>query len=97
MGSALSSQSKLAVGKEQKVMHVVELLGRAHGGRWVVKVEIDDEIVARLEALGMSVEELVREYLVGLADSDEFERLSKMADGDSRGWKFNREEIHERR
>ena len=48
------------------------------------------------EALGTSVEELVREYLAGLADADEFERLSDLAHGDSRGWKFNREELHER-
>jgi hypothetical protein len=29
-------------------------------------------------------------------DALEFERLSNIAHGDSRGWKFNREEIHER-
>jgi ethanolamine ammonia-lyase small subunit len=28
---------------------------------------------------------------------DEFERLSRESKGDSRGWKFNREEIHERK
>ena len=68
-------------------------------------VEVDDEVYTRVrrraEALGMSVEELVREYVVRLADADsnaeEFERLSKLANGDSRGWKFNREELHERR
>ena len=68
-------------------------------------VEVDDEVCTRVrrraEALGMSVEELVREYVVRLADADsnaeEFERLSKLANGDSRGWKFNREELHERR
>jgi Arc/MetJ family transcription regulator len=67
-------------------------------------IEIDDEVVARArrwaEGLGTSVEELVGEYLVRLADAnadaDEFERLSGLAQGDSRGWKFNREEIHER-
>ena len=67
-------------------------------------VEVDDEVYTRVrrraEALGMSVEELVREYVVRLADADsnaeEFERLSKLANGDSRGWKFNREELHER-
>ena len=26
----------------------------------------------------------------------EFERLSRLAHGDSKGWKFNREEIHDR-
>jgi len=29
-------------------------------------------------------------------DASEFERLSLRAEGDSRGWKFNREELHER-
>jgi hypothetical protein len=68
-------------------------------------VEVDDEVVARArrtaEALGTTIEDLVREHLVRLGDADsnaeEFERLSKLANGDSRGWKFNREEIHERR
>lgn len=64
------------------------------------RVEIDDEVVARMrrraQALGMSVEQLVQEYIGRLADADELERLSMLADGDSRGWKFNREEIHER-
>ena len=30
------------------------------------------------------------------ADAEEFETLSRQARGDSGGWKFNREEIHER-
>jgi len=68
-------------------------------------VEVDDEVLARArrtaEALGTTIEQLVREHLVRLADADsnaeEFERLSKLSNGDSRGWKFNREEIHERR
>jgi hypothetical protein len=69
---------------------------------------VDDEIILRArrraEALGTSVNQLVREYLEQLAgksdpneDAAEFERLSKLANGDSRGWKFNREELHERR
>jgi antitoxin component of RelBE/YafQ-DinJ toxin-antitoxin module len=68
-------------------------------------VEVDDEVLARArrtaEALGTTIEQLVREHLVRLADADsnaeEFERLSKLSNGDSRGWKFNRDEIHERR
>jgi hypothetical protein len=71
-------------------------------------LSIDDEVVQearrRAEAMGTSVNQLVREYLehlVGKADADgnaaEFERLSRLAQGDSRGWKFNREELHERR
>jgi hypothetical protein len=30
------------------------------------------------------------------ADAAEFERLSRLAQGDSRAWKFDREELHER-
>ncbi len=68
---------------------------------------IDDEVVQearrRAEALGTSVNQLVREYLQQLAgrtdpaaDAAEFARLSNEAKGDSQGWKFNREELHER-
>jgi hypothetical protein len=58
----------------------------------------------RAEALATSVNQLVREYLEQLtgksdpnADAVEFERLSRAAKGNSRGWKFNREELYERR
>jgi antitoxin component of RelBE/YafQ-DinJ toxin-antitoxin module len=72
-----------------------------------VTLSVDDEVVSRArrraEALGTSVNQLVREYLEQLAgktdpnaDADEFERLSKLAQGNSNGWKFNREELHER-
>lgn len=72
-----------------------------------VTPSVDDEVISRArvraEALGTSVNQLVREYLEQLAgkadpneDADEFERLSKLAHGDSRGWRFNREELHER-
>ena len=56
------------------------------------------------EALGTSVNQLVREYLKQFAghtdpgaDAAEFERLSLLAKGSSGGWKCNREELHERR
>ena len=58
----------------------------------------------RAEALGTSVNQMVREYLeqlAGMSDAhkiaDEFVRLSKLSHGHSRGWKFNREEAHERK
>ena len=71
-------------------------------------LSVDDEVVARArrraEAMGTSVNQLVREYLEQIAGKKdpvenalEFERLSRESKGDSRGWKFNREEIHERR
>jgi hypothetical protein len=73
-----------------------------------ITLSIDDEVVQkarrRAEAIGTSVNQLVREYLEQLAgksdpnaDAEEFERLSRASLGDSRGWKFNREELHERK
>ena len=73
-----------------------------------ITLSVEDDIVLRArrqaEVLGTSVNQLVRDYLASLAgasdraaDIDEFARLSREAKGDSRVWKFNREEIHERR
>lgn len=73
-----------------------------------VTLSIDDEVVGRArrkaEAMGTSVNQLVREYLEQLAGNAqgaeiaaEFERLSRESRGHRRGWKFNREELHERR
>ncbi|MEO8660583.1 MAG: DUF6364 family protein [Bryobacteraceae bacterium] len=70
-------------------------------------LSVDDEVVRkarqRAEQLGTSVNQLVREYLEQLGgkpdpirDADEFQRLSQLSQGDSRGWKFNREEAHKR-
>jgi hypothetical protein len=71
-------------------------------------LSVDDEVVEaarqRAKVLGSSVNQLVREYLEQLAgktdpdaDAAEFERLSRLAKGNSRGWKFDRDELHERR
>jgi len=71
-------------------------------------LSIDDEIIRsarrRAEAMGTRVNQLVRDYLEQLAgksdpnaNAAEFEKLSRMAKGNSRGWKFNRQELHERR
>jgi Family of unknown function (DUF6364) len=73
-----------------------------------VTLSVDDEVIQearrRAEALGTSVNQLVCEYLeqfAGKTDPNanavEFERLSRSTQGNSRGWKFNREELHERR
>ena len=70
-----------------------------------VTLSVDARILERArrraDALGKSVNQLVREYLEKLAGDDdteawkrEFRRLS--GSGDSRGWKFNRDELHER-
>jgi hypothetical protein len=71
-------------------------------------LSIDDESVQearrRAEAMGKSVNQLVREYLEQLAGKSdreallaELRELTRNSTGDSRGWKFNREEIHEHR
>jgi hypothetical protein len=73
-----------------------------------ITLSVDEDVVAlarrRAESMGSSVNQLVREYLEQLAgrtdangDAAEFERLSRASRGASRGWKFNREELHERR
>jgi Family of unknown function (DUF6364) len=70
-----------------------------------VTLSIDEQTVARArkkaEALGKSLNQLVRDYLQKLAGGDdpeksieEFKRLS--GQGHSEGWRFNRDEIHER-
>jgi Family of unknown function (DUF6364) len=71
-----------------------------------ITLSVEDEVIRaarrRAEALGSSVNQLVRDYLAQLAagtdasaETAEFERLSRS--GNSRGWKFDREELHERR
>jgi hypothetical protein len=73
-----------------------------------VTLSIDDEVIQqarrRAEAMGTSVNQLIREYLEQLAgkkdpaaDAAEFERLSRTSGGDSQGWKFSRQELRERR
>jgi len=58
-------------------------------------------IAQKAEALGTSLNQMIRDYLQKLAGGDdpeksieEFKRLS--GQGNSRGWKFNRNEIHAR-
>jgi len=71
-----------------------------------VTLSIEEQLVARArkkaEALGKSLNQLIRDYLQTVAGGDdpeasieEFKRLS--GQGNSRGWRFNRDEIHERR
>jgi len=73
-----------------------------------ITLSIDDEVLQRArrraEVLGTSVNQLVREYLEQLAgasdpneDAAEFERLSMLAQGNSHGWKVNREELRQRK
>lgn len=68
-------------------------------------LSVDEQVAARArkkaEALGKSLNQLVREYLQSLAGGndaersiEEFQRLS--GQGHSRGWRFTRDELHER-
>jgi hypothetical protein len=68
-------------------------------------LSVDEKVIvqARMKAnaLGKSLNQLIRDYLQSLAGGDnpersieEFQSLS--GQGHSRGWRFNRDEIHER-
>jgi hypothetical protein len=70
-------------------------------------LSIDERLVKRArkkaEAMGKSLNQLVREYLERLVgsedaerDVEELRRLSAESRGRSRGWRFRREELHER-
>lgn len=69
-----------------------------------VTLSIDDQLVARArkkaQALGKSLNQLIRDHLNAVAGGDpesniaEFNHLS--GTGNSHGWRFNRDEIHER-
>jgi hypothetical protein len=69
-----------------------------------ITLSVDEQVVARArkraQALGKSLNQVIRDYLQTLADDDpersieEFKQLSGR--GNSHGWRFNRDEIHER-
>jgi len=70
-----------------------------------VTLSIDEQVLERARrraaALGKSLNQLIRDYLERLAGGDEpersiaeFKRLSGR--GHSRGWRFNRDQIHGR-
>ena len=70
-------------------------------------LSIDDRLLEEARevarSMGTSVNQIVREHLEQLTsrdeaerDVDELRRLSARSEGRSRGWKFDREEIHER-
>jgi hypothetical protein len=70
-----------------------------------ITLSIDEQLVARArkraEALGKSLNQMIRDYLQKIAGGDdaeqsimEFRELS--GKGHSRGWRFDRNEIHER-
>ncbi|MGH7544047.1 MAG: DUF6364 family protein [Gemmatimonadota bacterium] len=69
---------------------------------------VDERVLKRARqvarSLGKSVNQLVREYLEHLTaeddarrDVEELHRLSAEGGGRSRGWRFDRDEVHDRR
>jgi antitoxin component of RelBE/YafQ-DinJ toxin-antitoxin module len=71
-----------------------------------LQLAIDDQLVQEArkvaESMGKSIDQLILDYLEKVTSSadieaelEELERLSKEAKGDSRGWKFNRDEIYD--
>ncbi|MBM3464664.1 MAG: MerR family transcriptional regulator [Armatimonadetes bacterium] len=72
-----------------------------------ITLSVDEKLVQRARkvagAMGKSLNQVVREYLEELASSDdldswesEFVGLSLGSGGDSKGWRFNRDELYER-
>ena len=72
-----------------------------------ITLSVDEPVVKEArkvaEAMGTSLNQLVRDYLTGLVGKDEVDRdmaelreLSAAGEGRSRGWCFARDELHER-
>lgn len=72
-----------------------------------ITLVVDEQVVKRARrtarAMGKSLNQLIREHLAELSaadaparDVEELRRLSLKAGGHSRGWRFNRAEIHGR-
>ena len=68
---------------------------------------VDERLVEQArriaESQGKSLNQIIREYLEGLTtpsttqgEMEELRRLSLEGPGRSRGWRFDRQEIHER-
>jgi Family of unknown function (DUF6364) len=69
-------------------------------------LSVDEQLVARArkkaEALGKSLNQMIRDYLQKVAGGDDPERSIKefkslSGQGNSRGGRFDRDEIHERK
>ena len=71
-----------------------------------VTLSIDDQTLARARQIAQqrstSLNQMIRDYLESLTTSDpslavaELQRLWNQEEGDSGGWTWNREEIHDR-
>jgi hypothetical protein len=75
---------------------------------WVnITLSIDEKVVARARAAarkrGTSLNQMIRDYLEEVTaparsnrDAEALERLWNEHEGDSKGWRFNRDELHDR-
>lgn len=70
-----------------------------------LKLSIDEQLAERAQQVashrGMSLDQLIRTYLEDLtarpSTEEEMAELRRLSGrGDSQGWKFNRDEVHER-
>ena len=70
-----------------------------------VTLSLDEQVVARArkkaEALGKSLNQMIRDYLQSVAGGSDVERTIEefrtlSGKGHSQGWKFSRDEIHRR-
>jgi len=70
-----------------------------------VTLSIDEQLVTRARkkanSLGKSLNQLIRDYLESLTGGNDpevkIEELKRLSGrGNSRGWRFNRDEVHER-
>jgi hypothetical protein len=71
-----------------------------------VTLSIDDQLLDRAQQLarrrGVSLNEMIRDYLETLTAGDpgeamaELQRLWNEEEGDSGGWKWNREKVYDR-
>lgn len=72
-----------------------------------ITLSVDEKTAERArkaaQAMGKSLNQLVRDYMEQLAGQgevretvEELRRLSAESGGDSRGWRFDREALHER-
>jgi hypothetical protein len=71
-----------------------------------ITLSVDEQITERarekLRAMGKSLNQEIRDHLQHLAGDDDLERDMEYLEhtaglGDSKGWKFNRDELYERR
>ena len=74
-------------------------------GEYFADILVEGALVLELKCVERlaSENQLIRKHVEALSGKTdpnevaaEFERLSRLTQGDSRGWKFNREELHDR-